>query len=424
MVFCRNFWYNNIGDSMKKRIKVKPILILLLLIVTIIIFVVYINKNKDLIMVDLSTYTIEEIKEYAKEYGLSLTISEEYSDLDKNVVIKQNIKPGEVIKNKTLVVTISNGTSYKELYTSLKVNELGLVPVMMYHGIHNVKSDDTAYTGGNVDVDGYQRTAEAFRKDLDLYYESGYRMIRLEDYVKGIIDVELGKSPIVLTFDDGLKNNINVLGLDEDDNIIIDPNSAVGILESYKKEYPDFNVTATFFVNGGLFQQSEYNEKILKWLVNNGYDIGNHTYNHYNLKNIDELKVQKDVATLYQKLDNIIPNEYVNIVALPFGSPFSESHTNFKYIIDGKYQDYSYHTISTLKVGSTSNYSPFDKNYNSKFINRIRAYDNNGLNFDIEMNFNSLEKNRYISDGNKDKVVIPESSKLNLNESITNVTTY
>ncbi len=104
-------------------------------------------------MADLSTYTIEEIKEYAKEYGLSLTISEEYSDLDKNVVIKQNIKPGEVIKSKTLVVTISNGTSYKELYSQLKVDELGLVPVMMYHGIHNVKSDDTAYTGGNVDKD-------------------------------------------------------------------------------------------------------------------------------------------------------------------------------------------------------------------------------------------------------------------------------
>ena len=31
---------------------------------------------------------------------------------------------------------------------------------MMYHGIHNVKSADTAYTGGNVDKAGYQRTAE------------------------------------------------------------------------------------------------------------------------------------------------------------------------------------------------------------------------------------------------------------------------
>ena len=401
---------------------------LLLLIISIIFFIIYIGKDskesKDILMLDLSTYTIEEVREYAKENKISLTISEEYSDLDKNAVIRQSIKAGEVIKTKTLVVTVSNGISYKELYTTLKVNELGMVPVMMYHGIHNLKNDDTAYTGGNVDKDGYQRTGEAFRKDLDFYYKSGYRMIRLEDYINGVIDVELGKSPIVLTFDDGLKNNINVLGLDENNNIIIDPNSAVGILESYKKDYPDFNVTATFFVNGGLFQQSKYDEKILKWLVSNGYDIGNHTYNHYNLKNIDEFKVQKDVASLYQKLDSIIPNKYVNIIALPFGSPFLESHSNFKYVLDGTYQEYTYHTISTLKVGSTGNYSPFDKKYNIKFINRIRAYDNNGLNFDIEMNFKTLETNKYISDGNKETVVIPESSKPNLNESITNITIY
>lgn len=71
-------------------------------------------------------------------------------------------------------------------------------------------------------------------------------MIRLNDYINGIVDVELGKSPIVLTFDDGLENNIKVTGLDSDGNIIIDPNSAVGILEEFKKKYPDFNVTATF----------------------------------------------------------------------------------------------------------------------------------------------------------------------------------
>ena len=51
----------------------------------------------------------------------------------------------------------------------------------------------------NVDVDGYQRTAEAFRQDLQFYYDNGYRMIRLNDYINGNIDVEAGKSPICLT---------------------------------------------------------------------------------------------------------------------------------------------------------------------------------------------------------------------------------
>ena len=77
----------------------------------------------------------------------------------------------------------------KEDYTKYVVDELGNVPVMMYHGIHNIPSNETGYVGGNVDVDGYQRTAEAFRQDLQFYYDNGYRMIRLNDYINGNIDV-------------------------------------------------------------------------------------------------------------------------------------------------------------------------------------------------------------------------------------------
>ena len=147
-----------------------------------------------------------------------------------------------------------------EDYKSKNVDESGEVPIMMYHGIHHKNNSDTKYIGGNVDNDGYQRTTESFINDLEFYYTEGYRMVRLTDYVDGNIDVELGKSPIILTFDDGLENNIKVIGLDGTGDIIIDPNSAVGILESFKEKYPDYNVTATFFVNGGLFQQEEYNE--------------------------------------------------------------------------------------------------------------------------------------------------------------------
>ena len=53
---------------------------------------------------------------------------------------------------------------------------------MMYHGIHSdITNDETEYVGGNVDVDGYQRTGEAFAADLEFYYDNGYRFIRLND---------------------------------------------------------------------------------------------------------------------------------------------------------------------------------------------------------------------------------------------------
>lgn len=317
----------------------------------------------------------------------------------------------KVIENEEIIVEEKELTI--EDYQNNKVDELGEVPIMMYHGIHNKNNSDTEYIGGNVDKNGYQRTSEAFRNDLEFYYSQGYRMIRLTDYVDGNIDVELGKSPIILTFDDGLENNIKVTGLDEKGNIIIDPNSAVGILENFKEKYPDYNITATFFVNGGLFRQEEYNEKILNWLVENGYDIGNHTYSHVDFTDVDANKSMEQVGRIYEMLDSIIPEKYVNIVALPFGSPYSLEHENMQYIFNSNYNNHNYQTKSTLRVGWKSESSPYHINFNPKFLKRIRAYDNNGEEFDIKMNFKLLESTRYISDGDKNIIAIP-SSKLEL----------
>lgn len=301
-------------------------------------------------------------------------------------------------------------------YQNYKVDELGEVPIMMYHGVHNKSSSETSYTGGNVDKDGYQRTSEAFINDLEFYYQNGYRMIRLTDYVDGKIDVELGKSPIIFTFDDGLTNNIKINGKDEDGNLIIDPNSAVGILENFKKKYPDFNVTATFFVNAGLFGQPEYNEEILNWLIDNGYDIGNHTYSHIDFTKVDFNKTQEEVGCLYEILDNIIPNKYVNIIALPFGSPYSLEHSNMNYIFTANYNNKEYITKAALRVGWKAESSPYSIDFNSKFLKRIRAYDNNGVEFDIQMNFKLLESNRYISDGNINNIVIPKEKEIYVND--------
>lgn len=397
-------------------------IVIFILIVLIIIFSFFkINDNK---MINLSGYSLEMVKQYADKNKLDLTINTDYSNnVDTDYLIDQSIQEGTKISPGTnLTVTISNGKLDKDLYIKYNVNELGHIPVMMYHGIQNLKNDDTKYIGGNIDKDGYQRTVEAFRNDLDFYYNNGYRMIRLEDYIDGKINVELGKSPIVLTFDDGLSNNIKVTGLDSDGNIIIDPNSAVGVLEEYKTKYPDFNVTATFFVNGGLFNQPEYNDKILKFLINNGYDIGNHSYTHANFTKIDASKSEEEIGKLYNLLDEYIPNQYVNIVALPFGTPYKSEHPNFSHIINSSYKGVNYNTKATLRVGWESDYSPFSSDFNPQFIKRIRAYDNNGKDFDIAMNFKLLESNRYISDGNINNIVVKEGSqssiKNNYNHSI------
>jgi peptidoglycan/xylan/chitin deacetylase (PgdA/CDA1 family) len=412
----------------KKRLNPSGFIILIIMIVTIGYFMMNKDAKIERYMVDLTNYNLNQIKEFVNINNLDLEIKYEHNDtIEKDKVISQNIMENTLLQdNDKLIVYISLGPIPVDLYKEKKVNELGVIPVMMYHGIHYLKNSDTPYTGGNVDRDGYNRTSEAFIDDLEFYYQNGYRMIRLKDYIDGNIDVPLGMSPIILTFDDGLENNIKVLDKKDNGELIIDPNSAIGILESFKKKYPDYQVTATFFLNKGLFNQPEYNEDIIKWLVDNGYDIGNHTANHYNLANLSSNNVKKEVATIYQLLDTIIPDKYLKIIALPHGTPYNRNHQNFPVILSGTYDGYDYTTECTLRVGWEPELSPYDINFNKTFIKRVRAWDNNGTEFDIESTFKRLESNRYISSGNKDIIVIPKSKSNRLNNNLNDkrVVTY
>ena len=424
------------GNLNKKKNNSFIVLLVVFIIVLIMGVVVYKLMNgkestteivKEKTISNLVGKTVSEVEKYMKENNIILNIDYVYSDdVEKDEVIEQSVNEGTKLEDiKELNITVSKGKIDKEKLKSDNINELGNVPVMMYHGIREKTSSSTGTIGGNVDKDGYNRTPDAFRKDLEFYYENGYEMIRLDDYINGIIKASYGKSPIVLTFDDGNEDNIKVTGLDSDGNIIIDPNSAVGILEEFKKKHPDTTVTATFFVNGGIFNQSEYNDKILKWMVDNGYDIGNHTKTHLDIKKSSGEKVQMEIAYVYDELEKVIPEKYVNIIALPFGSPYVKTHDNFKYVLNTSYNGKEYVTEAALRVGWEPEVSPFNKDFDKTFLKRCRAYDNNGKEFDIDMVFNKLlVGKKYVSDGDENTVVIKESdvSKVNNNNNLKLIT--
>ena len=306
--------------------------------------------------------------------------------------------------------TTAKPTHTAEEYRNAGVNELNSVPILMYHRIYNMKNSETEYKGGNVDKDGYNRTSEAFEADLRSFYEQGYRMMRLTDFVDGNIDVAFGYSPLILTFDDGIRDVV-LEGWNDDGTPKFDPGCAIAILEKIKAEYPDYNVTATFFLNYKLFCNGEENDKkLLKWMVDHGYDIGNHTYDHVKLGGMKAADIEKQVGSMYKLLDSIIPGQYVNIVALPYGSPekISEDNADYKKILEGSYEGFSYTTKATLLCAWTRSYSPFVRDYNKTAIRRIRAYDNGGVYWDIEDNFKQLNNGkRYISDGDPDTIVYP-----------------
>lgn len=282
---------------------------------------------------------------------------------------------------------------------SLKPNEAGQAMVLMYH---NVGEEEEEWT----------RTPENLRKDLKNLYDRGYRAVRLEDYVNNTMDVEAGKTPVVITFDDGNENNFRMIK-DESGEDIIDPDSAIGILEEFKTEYPDFNTTATFFVFGeNIFRQPEFLDYKLNYLVDNGYDIGNHTLDHRSMKKADSPEyIEEGLGKQVEIINNVVEDYQVNTYALCYGErPDSEEFTNL--LAEGTYNDIEYENVAILNVGWNPVDSPISSEFNPLSIPRIRASEMKVDNVGMYDWMDYLENNpskRYISDGIEDLITVPQS---------------
>lgn len=70
---------------------------------------------------------------------------------------------------------------------------------------------------------------------------------------------------------------------------------------------------------------------------------------------------------MYDKLEGILGDKYSKILALPFGSPYSKSHSNYKYVLNGEFNGKSYETLAALRVGWEAEVSPFNVNFDRTF---------------------------------------------------------
>lgn len=288
---------------------------------------------------------------------------------------------------------------------SLKPDESGKIMVLMYHNIGKTEAE-------------WVRTPENFRKDLQTLYDKGYRPISLSDYVTGNITTEQGKTPVVITFDDGNKNNFEYL---EDGSVNKD--SAVGILMDFHEQHKDFPLEATFFVNGELpFGQKGMESKKLNYIIDNGMDIGNHTQTHVNFTKTDAEKIQKEIGGQAQYLQSLISNKDYKIttIALPYGSRPSDKNLT-PYLAAGSYNGEAYKNIAILNVGWNPGYSPYNAKFNSESIPRVRSsetkVDGVGL-YDYLQYFDKHPEEKFVSDGAPGVVTVPKDKAGQLSSSI------
>lgn len=287
-------------------------------------------------------------------------------------------------------------------YNAIKANENGQIMLLMYHGIGNKEEE-------------WVRTPENFRKDLENLYQKGYRLITLKDYIDNNIKVEAGYTPVVITFDDGLQNQFNII--EEKGEKKIDPNSAVGIIEEFKKKHPDFGQGGSFFVYySNPFRQKELIKEKYDFLVKNGYEIGNHTYTHENLGEESAEGVQKALALNVKYTQEYLPGYDVFALALPYG--IAPKDEKFQYAVAGEYVGVKYNNRAILRVGSNPAPAPNHVKYDTARLPRIRASElkmgGTGI-YDYLASFEKHPEKRYISDGNPNTIVIPLSEKDNIN---------
>ncbi|WHH60383.1 polysaccharide deacetylase family protein [Petroclostridium sp. X23] len=280
-------------------------------------------------------------------------------------------------------------------YEKVKPNEMGEVMVVMYHYFGEKEQEFT-------------RTFENFRKDLDNLYHKGYRLISIDDFVNNNIDVPAGMTPIVFTFDDGPASEFNLI--EQDDKLVVDPQSAVGIMMDFQKEHPDFGLEGTFYINETAFAGSKGTEKErLQFLLDLGLDIGNHTFGHTNLAKSDAATIQKVIGSHVKKMREYFPDYKQNTLALPFGA---YSNTTFDYIVKGQYEGTEYKNDSILLVGWKPSPPPAHNSFNPQKMLRVRAGE--GKEHDMYYYLEFFDKNpnmRYISDGDPETICIPEKNK-------------
>lgn len=289
----------------------------------------------------------------------------------------------------------------------VKPDESGKIMVVMFHNFvqsfEPSKYDDGAYT----------TTFDEFRKLLPSLYDQGYRLTSMNDYLNNSISVTAGCIPMVFTFDDGTAGQFNLVN--EDGKLVANKNSAVGIIEEFNKTHPDFGVEGTFYVNLGnsTFEGEGTLEEKLKYLVDKGFEIGNHTYTHINLTNAkDSDQIQKEIGLNQKTMFELISGYKMNTFSLPYGAP---SKNLQKYVQKGEYEGVKYDNLAIMEVGWDPTFSPVSKAFDPLTVHRVRSSGIKPVDADLAWWIKNLTREgQYISDGNADTVTVPKSKEENV----------
>lgn len=240
----------------------------------------------------------------------------------------------------------------KKRVTNRKANPDGRVLILEYHKVAPKEAR-------------WDRSIKSFRRDLERLYKLGFRPVTLAEYLDDDMKLPPGASPVVFTFDDSHPSQFQLL---EDGRI--DPNCAVGVMQSFGMKHPDFPTKATFYVLPNMvFGNRKTFAKKLEYLKAWGCEIGSHTMSHKNLKSMTDEQVKAEIGGSIEWLrtHGIEPRT----MAFPYGVPPKNEALLKGFTWQGK----EYKLDAAVMVGAVPARVASDVKHNRYRLPRVQGID-------------------------------------------------
>lgn len=147
------------------------------------------------------------------------------------------------------------------------------VPILVYHEIGAIGSGDR-----EMFID-----RAVFRSHMEYLKKHGYTTITLRElYAHYAEGAQLPQKPVVLTFDDGY----------------------VGVYENAWPILREFGFTGVLFVTGHLGQPFYMTESQVETLLDNGFELGNHTRTHRSLPTLNDEELKDEIVIFQRELES------------------------------------------------------------------------------------------------------------------------
>ncbi|MBN2543909.1 polysaccharide deacetylase family protein [bacterium] len=201
-------------------------------------------------------------------------------------------------------------SSALSFYQSLEQKKQGGVPILVYH--HVCPEHD------NRDI-----SLKDFADHLQILYDNGFRPIGLQEFLTFDFNLKKDQKPYILTFDDGWQDQFRVVH-NQSDNLVVHDDCAIKVLQDFNRKHPDFNLRGVFYISLDKipFGQKKYVSKKLNYLMDLGFEIGNHTLGHDNLASIPLDEFDRSIDEFMKNMESEMGfrSLMVKSLAFPYGS--------------------------------------------------------------------------------------------------------